>query len=119
MKQDGGVRRFRIEGLNAKATPFASYDQAIIEAIQSRWFNLLEERNFANNDSGRVVLTFRLNSDGSVTHLGVAESTVNELLAILCQKAVRDPAPYGAWPSDMRRLVGADFREVRFTFYYN
>jgi len=31
---------------------------------------------------------------------------------------VLDPAPYGVWPSDMRRMVGANFRDVTFTFYY-
>lgn len=119
MKQNGGVKRYSIEGLNVRATPFASYDQAIIEAIQSHWFNLLDERNFVGNDTGKVVLTFRLNSDGSVTHMRVAESTVNDLLDIICRKAVQEPAPFGPWPTDMRRLVGADYREVRFTFYYN
>ncbi|MBM3839603.1 MAG: hypothetical protein FJ398_16865 [Verrucomicrobia bacterium] len=119
MKQEGGVRRYSIEGLNVKATPFASYDQAIIEAIQNHWFNLLDDRNFVGNDTGKVVLTFRLNSDGSVTQMGVTESTVNDILEIICRKAVQQPAPFGPWPSDMRRLIGADYREVRFTFYYN
>ncbi|MBI2948882.1 MAG: hypothetical protein HYY23_14675 [Verrucomicrobia bacterium] len=119
MKQEGGMRRYSIEGLNVKATPFASYDQAIIEAIQNHWFNLLDDRNFVGNDTGKVVLTFRLNSDGSVTQMGVAESTVNDILEIICRKAVQEPAPFGPWPADMRRLIGADYREVRFTFYYN
>ena len=119
MKQEGGVRRYSIEGLNAKATPFATYDQAIIEAIQNHWFNLLDERAFARGDTGKVVVTFRLNSDGSVTHMRVAESTVGDILEIVCQKAVQEPAPFGPWPNDMRRLVGADFRDVRFTFFYN
>ncbi len=120
MKQDGGVRRFAtVEGLDVKATPFGSYDAAIIEAIRQRWYDLLDERNFARGDSGKVVLTFRLNSDGSVTQMGVAENEVNEILAILCQRAVQDPAKYPPWPNDMRRLVGAEYREVRFTFHYN
>ena len=36
----------------------------------------------------------------------------------LCQRAVLDPAPFEKWPSDMRRIIGSDRREVRFTFYY-
>jgi hypothetical protein len=34
------------------------------------------------------------------------------------EKAVLDPAPFGAWPSDMRRLLG-DTRGIQFTFFYN
>lgn len=120
MKQDGGVRRFSIaEGLDVKATPFGSYDAAIIAAIQQRWFDLLDQRDFSRNHSGKVVLTFRLNSDGRITDLRITENEVNDILALLCQRAVQDPAPYQPWPSDMRRLIGADYREVRFTFHYN
>ena len=49
----------------------------------------------------------------------VLENTVTEKLALLCQKAVLDPAPYDQWPREMRLKAGADFREIRFTFYYN
>ena len=51
---------------------------------------------------------------------GVAdnESSLTGLLAYLCQRAILDPAPYEAWPAEMRRIVDAEYREVRFTFYY-
>ncbi|MBI4662607.1 MAG: hypothetical protein HY735_27660 [Verrucomicrobia bacterium] len=119
MKQEGGSKRYSsAEGLDVKATPFGTYDQLIIEAIQNRWFDLLEERDFARNATGKVVLTFRLNSNGTVSHMDVSESTVNEILSIICQRAVQDPSPFPRWPNDMKRLVGADYRLVRFTFYY-
>lgn len=119
MKQDGGVKRFAVEGLDVKATPFGSYDQAIIEAIQSHWFNLLDERSFTRNDTGKVVITFILHADGRVTDVRIGETTVTDILGIICQRAVNDPAPFLPWPNDMRRLVGSDHRYVRFTFYYN
>lgn len=119
MKQDGGVKRYsKAEGLDAKATPFGSYDKAIIDAIQKRWFDLLDERDYARNSQGKVVLTFRLNSDGTVAQLNVLESQVSEILGILCQRAIVDPAPYAPWPRDMLRAVGANHRLVRFTFHY-
>jgi hypothetical protein len=46
------------------------------------------------------------------------ENTVGELLGYVCQKAITDPSPFAPWPSDMRRMVGANFREIAFTFYY-
>ena len=120
MKQDGGVRRRAVvSSLNVKATPFGTYDEKIIAAIQKRWFDLLDERGSTLARSGRVVLEFRMTHDGRVTDMRVAENTVSETLSILCQRAVLDPAPYEPWPSDMRRMIGANYRDVRFTFYYN
>jgi len=65
-----------------------------------------------------VVLEFNLNSDGRITDMKVINSDVDEFMMYLCQRAVLDPAPFEKWPSDMRRIIGSDRREVRFTFYY-
>jgi hypothetical protein len=120
MKQEGGVKRRALtSSLDVKATPFGAYDAAIIAAVQNRWYYLLDSRDFARDRTGKVVLEFRLNYDGRITDMKVAENTVDELLCLLCQKAILDPAPFARWPSDMRRLVGADYREVRFAFFYN
>ena len=120
MMQEGGVRRYSFaEGLDAKATPFGAYDQLIIEAIRNHWYDLLDARDQARNETGRVVVTFRLNANGSVSHMRVAESTVGEILKIKCERAIKEPSPFPRWPSDMRRLVGGDYRDVRFTFYYD
>jgi len=121
-KQDGGVRQRNLtSSLDAIGSPFGVYDSAIVAAIQNRWYDLLEDRRYASDRTGKVVLVFKLNYDGRITDMTVVreETTVDELLTLLCQKAVLDPSPYARWPSDMRRMVGADYREVRFTFYYN
>jgi len=120
MKQSGGVRRLSTSSfLDVKASPFGEYDRAIIVAIQNRWFDLLDMRGFGHEKSGKVVLDFRLHHDGRISQMTVAENTVDEMLSLLCQKAVLDPSPYARWPSDMRRMIGEDYRDVRFTFYYN
>ncbi len=120
MKQEGGVKKFRIESSpNLLATPFGAYDAAIIQAIQQRWFGLLEGVPSARNASGKVTIKFHLMSDGRVMEMTVEEDTVGVIQSLLCQRAITDPAPYGKWPSDMRRLVGADHRQIRFSFYYN
>ena len=65
----------------------------------------------------RWCLQFHLHADGSITELNVAENTVGEMLCLLCQRAILDPQPFGAWPADMRRLLGTS-RSIQFTFYY-
>ena len=120
MRQEGGTRKHSVGmNLDVKGTPFGAYDRAFIEAVQARWFNLLDERQFAPHEAGKVVVEFRLNYDGRITGLRVVESEVNEHLSWTCQRAVLDPAPYMPFPGDMRRLVKNDYREIRFTFYYN
>jgi outer membrane biosynthesis protein TonB len=120
MRQDGGVRKQRIlPSFDAIGTPFGEYDAEIINAIQLHWDDLIDSQAVSHAETGRVVLQFRLNYDGRVTDMKVIDSTVDELLTSLCELAVTDPAPYARWPNQMRLLVGADYREVRFTFFYD
>jgi outer membrane biosynthesis protein TonB len=117
MQQNGGVQRQARSALDVKATGFGEYDAALVEAITQHWYDLLDSQQFAQDRSGKVVLQFRLNYDGSITDMNVAQSNVGELLSYVCQKAVTDPAPFAKWPSDMRAKLG-NFRDIQFTFYY-
>ena len=119
MQQDGGVKRRALSSsLDAMATPFGAYDRAIVEAISQRWYDLLDSQQFADSRQGKVTVYFHLNPDGSVTELKTSNNTVGELLGYVCQEAIQQAAPFAKWPSDMRRMVGANFREITFTFYY-
>jgi hypothetical protein len=119
MKQEGGVRREAlVSSLDVKATPFGAYDAAFIQAVTQRWYDLLDSRQFAEDRSGKVVLRFRLNYDGRISDMKVVQNTVGDLLAYVCQKAVMDPSPYAPWPMDMREMVGSNYRDITFTFYY-
>ncbi|HEX3889333.1 MAG TPA: hypothetical protein VHX90_00660 [Verrucomicrobiae bacterium] len=118
MKQDGGVRQHAtVPRQNVKLTGFGAYDDALVEAITQRWYDLLDSQQFALDRTGKVVLQFRLNYDGTVTDMKVAQNDVGELLGYVCQKAINDPAPFAKWPSDMRFKLG-DSRDIQFTFYY-
>ena len=120
MRNDGGARKHSLgTNLDVRATPFGAYDAMFIEAVQARWYSLLDEREFVGGEAGKVVVEFKLNYDGRITALRVVESEVTEVLSWFCQRAVLDPAPYRPFPSDLRRMLNHDYREVRFTFYYN
>ena len=119
MKQEGGTRRpALVPSLDVKATPFGAYDAAFIEAVTQRWYDLLDSRQFSMDRSGKVTLQFHLNYDGSIAEMKVLENTVGDVLGYVCQKAVTDPAPFSPWPTEMRRLIGENYREITFTFYY-
>lgn len=119
MKQEGGVkRRLEFSSLDAKATPFGEYDAMLVEAISQRWFTLLDQRDYASDSRGKVVLRFQLHPDGRVSDMNEAQNTSSEVLGLICRKAVLDPQPYPAWPAEMRRLAG-EVRNIQFTFYYH
>lgn len=116
MKQEGGVKNLGVSALDVRGMSFGAYDAAIIQAIQQRWYSLLESRP---TPRGKVVVEFRMHFDGRVTDVKVNDADVGELYSLFCQKAIQDPAPFPRWPSDMRRQMQADHRDVRFSFYYN
>jgi hypothetical protein len=118
MALDGGALKLAMTSLDAKATPYGAYDAALIYAVQRSWYRLLDDRGYASDDRGKVVLEFVLHPDGRVTNINVTENSTSELLGLICQRAIEDPEPFDPWPSDMRRMLG-DVRHIRFTFFYN
>jgi len=118
MKEEGGVQRRGAVSFDTRATPYGEYDNALIRAIEDRWFSLLEQRDYASDSRGKVVLQFVLHYDGRISDMSIPENTAGEVLGLICRKAVEDPAPFAVWPSDMRRMLG-DTRHIQFTFYYN
>jgi len=95
---------------------WGNYDRAFLAAVQQRWFDLLDQgQTFPTQ--GLVVLRFTLIPNGDVSDIEVLTNTLNLKAAAVCRKAVLDPAPYPAWPEDMRKECG-DKRVITFTFRY-
>jgi hypothetical protein len=118
MKQDGGAsRKARVPSFDVKITGFGDYDERFIETVSQNWWNLLDSQKFSLDRTGKVVLLFRLNSDGTISQMRIAENSVGDLLGYVCEKAVLDGAPYERWSEDMRLKLG-DYSDVQFTFDY-
>lgn len=119
MAQEGGVKRFRVESsLEVRASPLGNYDARFVAAVQQCWYALLEEQRYSLDRLGKVVLDFRLTEDGRITDMRVVEENVGDIWTTICQLAITKPSPYEKWPADVRRMVGTNYRDVRFTFYY-
>jgi hypothetical protein len=102
--------------LDAIKTSYGDYDRDFIDAVRTRWYQLLE--NHSADRSGKVVVEFHLHPDGRVTDLNIAQNEMTDLLGLICAQAIREPAPYRPWPEEMRRDFPQEFRDVTFTFYY-
>jgi hypothetical protein len=119
LKQSGGVVRHQLQSsLDVKATAFGDYDRAIVDAVTSHWYELLDSHRFAEDRTGRVIVHFKLMPDGTIAEVEIQENTVGQLLGYVCEEAIQEVAPFGKWPSDMRRAIGANYRDISFTFYY-
>ena len=119
LQQEGGVPRHSFtSSLDVKATAFGDYDRAIIEAVQQRWYDLLDNHRYAQDRSGKVSLHFKLKYDGTIIEMQTVENNVGQMLGYLCQEAIEEAAPFAKWPPDMVAIIGSNYREITFTFYY-
>lgn len=112
-----GVFRSGIASFNVASSPFGAYDQKIVRAVQSRWYRLIEKYGIYER-AGVVHLFFELYDDGTLHSMEIRDNSAGEILALYCEKAVVDSAPFDPLPDNLRVLVGKEPREVNFTFYY-
>ena len=96
--------------------PSSHYDEVLVDTIEQRWDDLLDHGSLTVT-KGLVVLQFTLSWDGNVSDMQLVKNTSSEQAAVICRKAIRDSAPFPAWPVDMRRMVG-EKRMITFTFRY-
>jgi hypothetical protein len=111
-----------VRGEETLSPSVKNYDQDLVSAIQYRWYQLLDALpggRASEKVFGKVIIYYHLHSDGTVSDVKVEKNTVSKLYSALCQRAITDLAPFAPWPSDMRRQMGMDYRELRFSFYYD
>jgi len=112
----GGVGNITPDvSLDVQGTPLGSYIHDMVDAVQSHWYQLLENQTADN--SGKVVLHFRLLPDGRITNMSVVRNEVSDVLQMMCQRAVLDPK-FPKWPREMRLEVPNEYYDITFTFYY-
>jgi TonB family protein len=108
----------RLENQPWKNTPFSTYDSALVAAIEKRWYDILDIKAFKPDITGKVVVRFHLHHDGTMSDINILENQTNALLGDACERAIKDCSPFNRWPTVMARMVGREYREITFTFYY-
>jgi hypothetical protein len=112
-----GTSRIGVAAFNVAESPFGAYDKELIKAVQSRWYALIQQNGLYER-AGVVTLRFELLDDGTVHALTVKQNTAGQILALFCEKAIVDSAPFAPLPEKLRVLIGNEPRDVNFTFYY-
>jgi outer membrane biosynthesis protein TonB len=115
-KTVGGVPRLDSNSIAARGTILGDYDARFVDAVKQCWYDLLEPRTIMK--PGKVVVEFALHHDGRISDVKIVENHCGEMEALFCETAITKPAPFERWPTDLRRELKGDTREVTFTFYY-
>jgi TonB family protein len=105
-----------VSNIDPQATPFGAYDVTVINAVQKRWFTLVDQNPGLRKRTGRVVVSFLLFKDGSVENVKLRESSGDAMEEFLCQQAVNDSKPFPRWPVNVAGENAS--REMQFTFQY-
>jgi len=95
-----------------------AYDTAFVATIEKKWYDLLDHAPISPR-TGNVVLQFKLMPDGSISDVNVIKNTAGDAAALICWRAILDPAPYPSWPEEMRNKFKTNSRQISFTFYYD
>ncbi len=118
MKLNGGARPRIHAAFDVTKSITGDYDRAVIDAVTEHWYSLLDKQNYAMDRTGQVAVRFKLEYDGTVRDVHIEQSNVGDLWTIVCQAAIEDSAPFGKWPEGMSNAIGANYREITFTFDY-
>jgi hypothetical protein len=72
---------------------------------------------FAQRFPGKVVIQCRVDYRGHITQPKILENSLDDQCGDAFVKALVDRSPYGPWPEDVRRKLGAQEREIKVTIY--
>jgi hypothetical protein len=98
--------------------PGSTYDQRLVWGIQTHWAAVLAKSGLASTQPEKVVVTFRLQDDGTITELKVIEGEEYHVASLCARRTIKQLAPFPSWPDEMKQLVKSRYRDVRFTFSY-
>ena len=116
MKPGGGVTLKGSPSPGVRLTGYGDYDARFVDEVRLAWLRYRAKPGWF--DPGKVVIDFKLHHNGAITDLVVRGNPANPLQDYYCRQALAIPAPFTKWSETMRREIGADFRQCRFSFHY-
>ena len=118
LRRPVGVSRAGTIAIDARFSNYGDYTQRMLEAIQSSWWSIIERSRFEGVSRGRVIVSFRLHRDGTVTDAQVLGTEVTRVMTLACKDAVMAPAPYDIWRADMVAMYGeSDTVTINFIYH--
>jgi hypothetical protein len=94
---------------------FKAYDAQLGMKVHRRLCNLIDS-TMLPAAPGKVIVEFLIDSAGRISSHSVVLNESSEMLGLVCKRAILDPAPYGAWPIEMREEISSP-RRMRAIFH--
>ena len=115
----GRITNRGVSSVDALGTPLGRYQKYVLDAIGSRWYGLVEQKNDLVN-IGTTDVTFVIDRNGHVKNLKIVANTSNETLANVCIQSIQD-AQLPAMSEDVVSAVRPDGlpMEIPFTIFVN
>ena len=116
MRSKGSASRHGSVAIDATFSEFGEYEQQFYAAIQSGWYQEIEY--FQPIDTAtRVLVSFTIHQDGSITELNAANSTASDIGTFICEEAISKRSPFRAWTKEMIEVFGLK-RDLNIVFHY-
>ncbi|MDE3083698.1 MAG: hypothetical protein KGJ37_00575 [Verrucomicrobiota bacterium] len=112
-----GTSNIGLAAWDARWNSYGEYLQRLIDVVQAEWDNLLSNAGSLPPSGSKVIVTFRINSQGKISKIVKVDSTAGDLGSSYCVSAITDRSPYDKWSEDMVTTLG-DEQELTFTFFY-
>jgi hypothetical protein len=117
-KRDFGTENIGAVAYDAKWSAYGEYMQKFVESVDIQWQRIIQQSNIYPVAGTKVVVKFRMDSEGDIPEIISVESSGGRVAKDACVSAIVARAPYGAWPEDMISVLGKS-QEITFTFNYN
>ncbi len=116
MRSEGSASRRGALAIDSTFSQFGEYEQQFYAAVQAVWY---QEIDFFQpiDTSARVVVQFRIQSDGTVDEVKILHSTAGEVGTWICQLALTKRSPFRKWTEEMVQVFGSD-RVMKVAFSY-
>src|SRR5262249_18219824 len=115
----GRITNRGVSSVDALGTPLGRYQKFVLDAIGSRWYALVEQKNDLVN-IGTTDVMFVIDRNGHVKNLKIVANTSNETLANVCIQSIQD-AQLPPMSDDVVAAVRPDGlpMEIPFTIFVN
>lgn len=116
MRSEGSASRRGSLAIDATFSEFGEYQQQFYAALQAGWY---QEIDFFQpiDTSARVVVRFRITSDGVIHDVEVLHTTAGEIATLICQTALTKRSPFRPWTEAMVKVFGHE-RVLEVAFHY-
>lgn len=118
--QIAGTTNVGVLGQDARWSEFGDYMNELVEIVDSEWHGMVDDYHGHIQAGTRVIVTFKLSSDGipSIIRVELPQDNVtSSLVNGQCQSAITARQPYRKWTQQMITILGND-QTITFGFYY-